>query len=95
MRADSSVEERNVWIRMPDGIRLQATLYMPEGAGPHATILEALPYRKDDVTAYDTPEYRRLRDEGGFEWIWEVLLVLTVAPAVVYGIASLNHIPIV
>ncbi|MGE5734310.1 MAG: CocE/NonD family hydrolase, partial [Acidobacteriota bacterium] len=42
------------WIPMKDGIRLSATLYMPEGAKPQErfpAILEYLPYRKDDATA--------------------------------------------
>jgi uncharacterized protein len=42
------------WIPMQDGIRLSATLYMPEGAKPQErfpAILEYLPYRKDDATA--------------------------------------------
>lgn len=51
---------------MPDGVRLAATLYLPDKEPPYPAVLEALPYRKDDVTAYDTPEYRRLRDEGGY-----------------------------
>ena len=51
---------------MPDRVRLNATLYLPDTAGPHATILEALPYRKDDLTQYHKPEYRRLCTEGGF-----------------------------
>lgn len=40
-----------VWIPMPDGIRLAATLYMPDAAPPDERfppILEYLPYRKDD-----------------------------------------------
>jgi uncharacterized protein len=51
---------------MPDGVRLAATLYLPDSAPPFPVILEALPYRKDDITAYGTPEYRRLRDEGNY-----------------------------
>jgi uncharacterized protein len=36
---------------MPDGIRLAATLYLPDaGRGPWPAILEYLPYRKDDWT---------------------------------------------
>ena len=41
-------------IPMPDGIRLSATLYMPENAKPgekFSALLEYLPYRKDDATA--------------------------------------------
>ena len=33
---------------MPDGVRLSATLYLPDDHGPHPVILEYLPYRKDD-----------------------------------------------
>src|SRR5256712_5281376 len=42
------------WIPMPDGVRLAATLYMPDGAKPKEkfpALLEYLPYRKDDSTA--------------------------------------------
>jgi putative CocE/NonD family hydrolase len=60
------MSEDFVWIPLSDGLRLAATLYLPDGGGRSPAVLEALPYRKDDVTAYDTPEYRRLRDEGGF-----------------------------
>ena len=54
------------WIALRDGVRLAADLYRPDGDGPFATLLEALPYRKDDVTAAYRPEYRRLVAEGGF-----------------------------
>ena len=43
-----------VWIPMKDGIRLAATLYMPDGAKSaekFPALLEYLPYRKDDGTA--------------------------------------------
>jgi len=60
------VPERNVWIPMSDGARLAATLFLPEGGGPWPVIVEANPYRKDDLTQSYWPEYRRLRDEGGF-----------------------------
>ena len=42
------------WIPMPDGVRLSATLYMPEGAQANEkfpALLEYLPYRKDDAMA--------------------------------------------
>ena len=51
---------------MSDGVRLAADLYLPDGAGPFAALLEALPYRKDDLTASYRPEYRRLVAEGRF-----------------------------
>jgi uncharacterized protein len=51
------------WIPMKDGVRLAATLYMPDGAKPEEkfpALLEYLPYRKDDGTAaedYPTHAY--------------------------------------
>jgi predicted acyl esterase len=62
------VEPRS-WIPMGDGVRLAASLYLPEAvedgvAAP--VVLEALPYRKDDVTASYRAEYERLCDEYGY-----------------------------
>ncbi|MGZ8631419.1 MAG: CocE/NonD family hydrolase [Actinomycetota bacterium] len=58
----------HVSIEMGDGVRLAATLYMPESAdgssGPWPAVLEALPYRKDDVTGHSRSEYRRLAEAG-------------------------------
>ncbi len=54
----------DVWIPMPDGISLAATVYRPDPAhGPQPCLIEALPYRKDDVYAHNDVEYMRLRDE--------------------------------
>src|SRR5580698_11581193 len=42
------------WIPMPDGVRLSATLYIPDTIKPgekFPALLEYLPYRKDDATA--------------------------------------------
>lgn len=55
-----------VWIAMDDGTRLAATLHLPATGTPQPCLLEALPYRKDDVTASYTDEYTRLRDEFGY-----------------------------
>ena len=46
----------NVFIPLPDGTRLAARCWLPEGAGPVPAILEYLPYRKRDGT--------RTRDQG-------------------------------
>ena len=62
------VEQRS-WIPMEDGVRLAASLFLPEGAeggGAVPVVLEALPYRKDDATASDRPEYERLCGEYGY-----------------------------
>jgi putative CocE/NonD family hydrolase len=40
-----------IWIPMPDGVRLAADLYLPQGAGPDErfpVLLEYLPYRKTE-----------------------------------------------
>ncbi|MGA2858261.1 MAG: CocE/NonD family hydrolase [Candidatus Sulfotelmatobacter sp.] len=53
------VRMEQAWIPMKDGVRLSATLYMPDGAKPgerFPALLEYLPYRKDDGTAaHDFP----------------------------------------
>jgi uncharacterized protein len=51
-------------IAMADGVRLAATLYVPGGEGPWPAILEALPYRKDDLTWSYRTEYVRLSEAG-------------------------------
>ncbi|MGZ7087123.1 MAG: CocE/NonD family hydrolase, partial [Ilumatobacteraceae bacterium] len=56
-----------LWITVRDGTRLAADLYLPIDAPAAPVLLEALPYRKDDLTAEShTDDYLRLRDEGGF-----------------------------
>ena len=47
-----------VWIPMPDGVKLAARLWLPEGARekPVPCILEYIPYRRRDRT--------RMRDEA-------------------------------
>jgi hypothetical protein len=54
----------HITIAAPDGIRLAATLYRPDGEGPWPALLEALPYRKDDVTLSYRPEYLRFAEAG-------------------------------
>lgn len=56
----------DLFISMPDGVRLAATLYSPDSGGPWPALLEALPYRKDDLTAGYRPEYERLAAEFGY-----------------------------
>ena len=58
---------QDAWIPMSDGVYLSVTLYLPEAShGPQPCILEALPYRKDDMTSSYRPEYTRLRDEHAY-----------------------------
>ena len=35
------------------------------------------------------------RDSGRFEWILELAIFATILPAVVYGMLSLNNLPVV
>jgi predicted acyl esterase len=66
---NAGMVERRSWIPMEDGVRLAASLFLPEGAeaGRAApVVLEALPYRKDDATASYRPEYERLCGEYGY-----------------------------
>lgn len=54
-------------IPMRDGVELAATLYLPDpDGGPQPCLLEALPYRKDDLTSSYAAGYEQLRDEYGF-----------------------------
>lgn len=49
---------------MADGVELAATLFLPDPAhGPQPCLLEALPYRKDDLTSSYADDYERLRDD--------------------------------
>ncbi len=51
----------NLFLPLPDGTRLAAKLWLPEGAGKVPAILEYLPYRKHDGT--------RTRDNGLHEYL--------------------------
>ena len=46
----------NIFVPMPDGTRLAAKVWLPEGAGKVPAVLEYIPYRKRDGTRY--------RDQG-------------------------------
>ncbi len=51
---------------MADGVELAATLFLPETTEPQPCLLEALPYRKDDLTSSYAEGYRSLRDEHSY-----------------------------
>ncbi len=52
-------------IPVSDGVELDCTIFLPE-VTPAPCILEALPYRKDDMTSGWRPEYERFAEEFGF-----------------------------
>ena len=55
------------WVEVRDGIRLSISMWLPDAAlGPQPCILEALPYRKDDLTSSYRPEYVRLSRDYGY-----------------------------
>jgi hypothetical protein len=62
------VRMEQAWIPMKDGVRLAATLYMPDGAKAgekFPALLEYLPYRKDDGTAAgDYPKHAYFARRG-------------------------------
>jgi len=62
------VRMEQAWIPMGDGVRLAATLYMPDGAKrdeKFPALLEYLPYRKDDGTAAgDYPKHSYFAHRG-------------------------------
>ena len=62
------VRMEQAWIPMKDGVRLAATLYMPDGAKAgekFPALLEYLPYRKDDgTTAGDYPKHAYFARRG-------------------------------
>ena len=58
------MEQRRAFVTVADGTRLAARLWLPD-ALPAPVVLEALPYRMDDLTATYASEYERLCEEGG------------------------------
>ncbi len=67
--SDPSTEPtiREVRLPMADGVELAATLYLPPAeSGPQPCLLEALPYRKDDLTSSYQESYVGLRDRFGY-----------------------------
>ncbi len=52
--------------RCATALHLAATLFLPDTPDPQPCLLEALPYRKDDLTSSYAATYERLRDEFGF-----------------------------
>ena len=60
------VSEQLVRIPIESGAVLAATLYLPEGDGPFATLMEALPYRMNDITSSYADGYHRFASEGNF-----------------------------
>ncbi|HEY4607325.1 MAG TPA: CocE/NonD family hydrolase, partial [Acidimicrobiia bacterium] len=59
--------DRRVFVPMDDGTRIALTVYLPdsEDDGPFPTVVESLPYRKDDAFySADWPTYAYLAGRG-------------------------------
>ena len=56
----------DTWIPMDDGVRLAASVFLPDGDGPWPALLEALPYRKDDLHAATLAGHARWAGEFGY-----------------------------
>ena len=58
---------QEAWITLPDGVRLSADLYMPDGGAADAkfpVLLEYLPYRKHEGRSRDYPMYSYFVQRG-------------------------------
>ena len=65
--AESDPSRLDEWVEVRDGIRLSISVWLPDTAlGPQPCVLEALPYRKDDMTSGYRPEYVRLSRDYGY-----------------------------
>jgi hypothetical protein len=51
---------------MADGVELAASLFVPDTDSPQPCLLEALPYRKDDLTSSYAESYRAMCDDHGY-----------------------------
>jgi putative CocE/NonD family hydrolase len=60
------VVERDVRIRMRDGVHLSADVYRPDRPGRFGAILEHIPYRKDDLRALQDRGQNLVLVEAGF-----------------------------
>jgi predicted acyl esterase len=61
----------NEWIRMPDGIRLAARIFLPESAAskPVGAILEYIPYRKRDIQRRSDERNGAILNQAGFAYV--------------------------
>src|ERR1700722_19959724 len=51
------IEEKDVLIRVRDGIHMAARIYRPDGAGPFPTLFATSPYRYDNNTLPALPMF--------------------------------------
>jgi len=61
------IEEKDVLIRVRDGIHIAARIYRPDGAGPFPTLFATSPYRYDNNDLPAQPMFL-WRETGPIEW---------------------------
>ena len=61
------IEEKDVLIRVRDGIHMAARIYRPDGPGPFPTLFATSPYRYDNNTLPAQPMFL-WRETGPIEW---------------------------
>lgn len=64
------MEEKDVFIRMRDGVEIATRIYRPDGAGPFPVLYAASPYRYDNNELPATPQFL-WRETGPIEWYVE------------------------
>ena len=69
------IEEKDVLIRVRDGIHMAARIYRPDGAGPFPTLFATSPYRYDNNTLPAQPMFL-WRETGPIEWYVDTRLRL-------------------
>ena len=61
------IEEKDVMVRMRDGVEIATRIYRPAGAGPFPVLYAASPYRYDNNELPATPQFL-WRETGPIEW---------------------------
>ncbi len=64
------IEEKDVMVRMRDGVEIATRIYRPEGDGPFPTLYAASPYRYDNNELPATPQFL-WRETGPIDWYVE------------------------
>jgi predicted acyl esterase len=64
------IEEKDVLIRVRDGLKMAARIYRPDGAGPFPTLFATSPYRYDNNSLPAQPMFL-WRETGPIEWYVE------------------------
>jgi hypothetical protein len=61
----------NEWIPMPDGVRLGARIFLPDGADrkPVGAVLEYIPYRKRDIQRRSDERTGAILNQAGFAYV--------------------------